>query len=336
MAKYSSSFDSIYSSATRLKTLTSAFSHTGQIASYSYDKAFFLDVEPSNTDILTALSLFHNIAYFDTDTELAAITINSYNYNKDAFVTIRLYFEQGPLGSVFTSSKICVINQFPQLFEILTFKLTFAVIADLLMMLIILLYIFISAYGIYKEIRTDFRAYFTEFFNVVRFVKIFIYIINLVFTIIVLYQIVVDVIGSHSDFIDTSTVCNYTETLNLVSTVMICLTLIYFLKFLDESIIGPFINTLLSAKKKIMFFVLLYFFSALGFAAFCNYVFGIGCLSKLKSLKVLEFRSLDRSVINLYLMIFGDFTFISEMSSLFPSITLFFTTFFAIAVTVRF
>jgi hypothetical protein len=148
----------------------------------------------------------------------------------------------------------------------------------------LIIYSFWGVFDIIKLIKNDYKAFFIEFFNYVRIAKITFYLMNIFVTVSLYYTIMVDIINDDGNFINTTRACELNGLCEIVDNVMICLTMIYFLKFLDSNIIKPFIQTLLLSWKSIIVFLTSYFFSVTGYAIFCNFVYGPDVFGKISFL----------------------------------------------------
>jgi hypothetical protein len=208
------------------------------------------------------------------------IEINSYNPNKDVFLSTTFIMEQNNVGYVFRGHQVCVINFLNDLSMFLHFNFGANLIFNMCFYVLIIGYSVYNIMDIIKEVKKKGLKFFYEFWNIIKFFKILLYVTCFIMR-MTLYITFSTQLTKLADYYDTSEVCQIHEALGVLEMVMICLTLIYFLYYLDENIVGPIFNTLFQSLRAILTFILSYVFTILGYAIFCNYVFGIYLISKI-------------------------------------------------------
>lgn len=198
-------------------------------------------------------------------------------------------------------------------------------------MFTIYLYSFIGVYSIIYNLIYDRIAYFTFYWNWIYILTVVVFLAANLLRMYLLIVLSGKLDYNNYKFIDNSNECNISDYMELCECVMLSLCLIYFLQYLDANIVGPIFETLLDSFKNIVVFISSYCFIIIGFTFFGNFVYGIYILSKIIDY-LKGFINLQQTCINLFFMIFGDYSLISKMNVSFPILTSAFVIMFGISV----
>ncbi len=220
--------------------------------------------------------------FIDYLTEFFLIQFSGYNPNKRVWVTIKLIFEQAPNGLTYTTYKVCTLSIFQEINLIYDFKINFETITVLFANGIIVIYTLYSIYCITKSLIQNYKKYLSKFWNVFLIAKIFLYLLAILIR-ITFYFIVFNTIpigyNVDSTFIDTDSICLLNSFLEFLDVINTCLSLIYFLSFLERRIIEPISLTIQDSIKNIFTYLVSFFFNIMGFAFFAYYTYGTRTLS---------------------------------------------------------
>lgn len=238
-------------------------------------EVYFLDTPPLSSDTFLILSLFRNIGLISNFSSLFLIIFNGYNYNTNDFVTITLKFEQNSVGNVQVGYDLCILNFLDEIYLIYNFKLSFKVISTIVCMLMLIVYCFYNIVLIFKDIKREKLKYFLKMWNLIKCTQIFLYFAGISLRSL-LYLLIIDKIKVSEEpaFYDTSYICYLKSYLSSVDVLMICFTLIYFLQYFDENIIGPIFETMYLSMKNIAIYLISYIFILTGYGLFGHYVYG--------------------------------------------------------------
>ena len=93
---------------------------------------------------------------------------------------------------------------------------------------------------------------------------------------------------------------------------MLCLILIYFIEYLDENIVGPFFNTIMSSIRNVLRYLTCFFFTVFGVSSFCSLAYGK---------YIVKMSSLIKSFEQMLLLIFWDFSIEKNMEDSYWGLT---------------
>jgi hypothetical protein len=264
-----------YDSFRKLTKLETRFDYAGYIDSYSVDEAYVANVPPLGREMLLVLAMMNNVEMFNKDQKLFVISFNGYNYNQDVFLSISLYFEQNSFGKTHVNFSTCSLNFLNVIYQFYSMKLV-SNILELASNTIIIAYSIYHILGIITDIKKEKLRYFVKGWNLVKIFKIALYVMCVFLRVMLYIQVGNNLRWVESNqFIDTSNFCQQYNTLNIFEMLLICITLIYILNYLDKSIVGIIYGTLFSSWRVILVFIVSYLFSLIGYSAFCNYIYGV-------------------------------------------------------------
>jgi hypothetical protein len=273
--------------------------HFGTFKNYNFNSAYYLDIPVTKKDITIATAFFEDVGWFNENTEFFKLAFNGYNYNSDVFITVSLTFEQSSVGTINPTFSVCTISLLQELKSLSTFSLTFSIISDLIINIVVVAYCFYNIYAIirdningllkhYKQSKKVVKSVYlqlTDFFtnNVWNFIlcaKICLF-FSVIIIRVVLYINLYDTLKyDNSVFMETDNICDLMKIFTVTNTVMICVTFIYFLRYLDENIVNPVFETLYLSRRNISVFLLSYAFTITGYSMLCNFVFGYNISGK--------------------------------------------------------
>lgn len=242
---------------------------------------FGIDIPPSKKQNEIFIAYLRNIIFLDFRTEFFLIQFNGYNIHKNIFITLKLIFEQAPNGLTYTTYQLCTLNIFKELSDFLNFKMQLSSIINILIVLTLVLYSFLSIIDIVREIIKKKLEYYKDIWNIFKTVKVSMYCLSS-FIRIYFYFTIFNSIGKQNsnEFIDTDPQCNLLNALLLLETLMACLTLIFFLRYLDKNIIEPISRTISESQKNIFVFLTSFVCCLMGFSFFSYFIYGTRSLSK--------------------------------------------------------
>lgn len=232
----------------------------------------FYPLEKQNQILVAYLK---NINYFDFNTEFFLIQMNAYNLNKKLFITIKLIFEQTSNGLTHTHYNLCSLNFLDEIAYFMEFRFELNYILNNVITLVIVVYTILIGFDTIQQLIYNSKKFFEDFWNTFILIKIIFYIISIVLRFYI-YSATFSIIGKeHSnEFIDTDNLCNLNQFMTLLESLIPCLTLIYFLRFLDKNIIDPIVKTFQASTKNILVFMVSFFCSIIGFSFFCYFIYG--------------------------------------------------------------
>jgi hypothetical protein len=273
---------------TESRSLETPFRYTGESKDYYIEKAHYFDSAPKFNITFLALAYMLNTAFLNINTTLCLVSMNAYNYHKDIFVSTTLIFEQNSIGHVDVDYKICILNYLSEIFNLKSFNPSFAVFGALGFALLLFFYVVFNSISIYVDIRNTKLKYFSDFWNWIKMVKIILYVIAIVLRLILYFKTNFSLKYPEEDnkFLNTTEICKLNESVMMIEILMICLTLIYFLHYLDNYIVGPIFETVQNSMKNIGIFLFSYLITVTGWSLFCNYIYGIRILGKLNKYKI--------------------------------------------------
>ncbi len=258
------------------------YSPAGTAPSKNTCSGFFgIDIKPTLKRSGILVAFMKNIRFFDYNTEFFLIQINGYNLNKSILITIKLIFEQTPNGYVQTKYELCTLNIFMEMAAFMNFQLELESIITILVTLVVVFYAFNGTWSIIQSLLRDYTAFFMDFWNIVNIVQVSVYALS-IFIRVYIYLTIFDLIGiQNSDkFIDTDNVCSLYQNLLVLETLSVCVTLIYFLKYLDKNMINPIISAVQESSENIVVFLVSFLMCIFGYSIFCLYIYGSRSLSK--------------------------------------------------------
>jgi hypothetical protein len=252
---------------------------------------FGYDISPKLKQNQIFISFLKNIMFLEYRTEFFLIQFNGYNPINRNFITIKLIFEQTSDGLSYTNYNLCTLNIFEEINLLLNFKLQAETLAFLVINFFKISYTLHAVYSITKKLIENYKNSVEnnnknfQYWNVFKIFKISIYLIAILLR-ISLYFTIFNTIGidKADSFIDTDSLCDRYQTLLFLEALMTCLTLIYFLKFLDKRVIEPISKIILDSIKNICIYFFTFLFYTTGYAFFAYYVYGSRSLSKLNFL----------------------------------------------------
>jgi len=147
--------------------------------------------------------------------------------------------------------------------------------------IVLISYSFYNIYTIIKEATKSIQRFFS-FWNIIRFLKVCLMFAWMVLKGYIFYLIRQTIVFTEDTFIDTRELCYWNDAVNTVSSFIITVTFFYFLKHIDQNIVGPVFEVLYTSRLKVVVFITTYSLAIFGFSIFCNFVYGVYIFGKLK------------------------------------------------------
>lgn len=239
-----------------------------------------MDIHPTWKRNQIFVAFMKNIVFIDYNTEFFLIQFNGYNLNKNIWITVQLIFEQTSNGLVQTSYELCTLNMFTEMAAFMDFKLDLNSIINIIVTLVLVFYTFSAGWSITKSIIKDHITYFMNIWNIFYIFQVSMYAIT-IFIRVYIYLTIFGLIGiqNSDEFIDTDNVCSLYQNLLVLETLSACVTLIYFLNYLDKNMIQPISSAVQESLRNILVFLVSFLMCILGFSMFCMFIYGTRSLS---------------------------------------------------------
>jgi hypothetical protein len=246
-----------------------------------------MDIYPTLKRSQIFVAFMKNIQFFDFNTEFLLIQMNGYNLNKNIWITVKLIFEQTPNGLVHTKYELCTLNIFTEMAAFMDFKLSLESIVTIIVTLVLVFYTFSAGWSITKRLIKDHIGYLMDIWNIFYIFQVSMYAIT-IFIRVYIYLTIFGLIGiQNSDkFIDTDNVCALYQNLLVLETLSACVTLIYFLNYLDKNMIQPISSAVQESLRSIIVFLVSFVMCILGFSMFCMFIYGTRSLGNCFSLNI--------------------------------------------------
>lgn len=241
---------------------------------------FGYDIVPRLKQNKLFIGYLYKIMFMEFQTEFFLIQFNGYNPNKRIWITVKLILEQAPNGLTHTEYRICSLNILQEINLLYNFNFQSENITFLVVNTLITIYTFYSIYIIIKNLLHNYKIYLQSFWNVLFITKICTFLIAIIIRILFYFTIFDTISVDKTDsFIDTDIICECYELLLFIEAIMACLTLIYFLNFVDKSIIDQISKTIKDSIKNIFIYLVSFLFFVMGFAFFAYFTYGTRSLS---------------------------------------------------------
>jgi len=256
------------------------FTYNGIFQPYSIDKVHYVSIKPNRFDIYLIFSMLDNLNIYTDQLQLFNLVLTAYNYDNNILATISFTVEQDDFGNVKSSYKLCAINYFGNIYFLTQFQLNkYETFLQVGYYILIFTYTIFSLIDIIRDLIHKKLEYFKDFWTIVRIFKITMFTLSLILRFIIYFLTYNQIkfqgpTDENPNVIDTQDICGKIENLKIIEMLMINFSLIFFISYLDENIVGPIFTTIHKSLKNFVIFIFSYIFILVGFGIYCNYFFG--------------------------------------------------------------
>lgn len=271
-----------YASFLNLTKLDNPISIQGIKSDYVISEAHTISIKPTLKNVQFIFSFFNYINLFNTKLNQFIVEIVAYNYSNNVFIRMLFIIESDMYGYIETKANLCVINFLTIAHDLTSFNINANTVIGFFFYAAIIFYSLYNLVEIIYYVRIYKLRYFKKIWNVIKSIQIILYIVSMTLR-LSLYKLTRDTLTSISleKAIDVNDICQIYDNLLILEILMICSTSIYFLKYLDENIVGPIIDTLNRSGKNIIVFISSYAFAITGFGICFNYIYGSNMYCKI-------------------------------------------------------
>ena len=310
-----------YTNITKYSKLDKPIDYSGDLDSYRTKYAYYSDVSPTTYDMNMNFGLMKQISFLSSKMKCFIIMFNLYNANSNYLIPITIAIEKNNIGYIAHSFEICTLTFLNELSNIKHFK-----IFKSSLLLIIIYYFLIVLYAIktfYTFIYDTFlieenrKTWYLKVFNlwtIIQLLKASLLIITLIMRLYIYVKFSFNFTDftNQNIFYDPTSLCNLYDYLIGFEMLMLCLILIYFIEYLDENIVGPFFNTIMSSIRNVLRYLTCFFFTVFGVSSFCSLAYGK---------YIVKMSSLIKSFEQMLLLIFWDFSIEKNMEDSYWGLT---------------
>ena len=277
------------------------------------EKAHHLYITPMKDELSLLVSYLEAIEFFSKNTTLFIIEMNFYNLEELVLVNAQFIFEQNKFNIFDNKFKICSISNFLYINKYFNFSFDFNFFISAFVEYVRLIY---GVFNLYKAIKMffikDSKGEINYKFNLYVFIKNFWNLILIIKCILIITVFIYKLkfftklskVNSQDEnqaenhgFAETQEVCDMSITINLLDSVIIFLIMIFFLNFVNLTVMNTIIDTFVLRISKIGMYLYIAFVICIGYSLCFHYIFGP---------YIADFKNVTLSYTNLFYVILGN------------------------------